>query len=118
MLLLGWVGVVVVVVVMVARASRVGFLRGGVCACARGNWLERVGVFCVTALAASDASLSVRGVFVSSGSGGASTKPAYALLMYQEFFHLVRSCALCTIWLNVRCFGTSINKLPGDSILN
>ena len=95
-------------------ALRVGFLRPG--------WLllaARVGAdcdwfrACTTALATSEASCGCV-----SSMGGTSTKPSYALSMYQAFFHRVLSWALWTIWLNARWGGTSIKMLPGDCIWN
>ena len=82
-------------VVVVWRALRVGFLRLGVDVRGEGWAFEWDDMFraCVTALATSDASCWLCGP-CSSGSGGASTKPSYALVMYHEFFHLSRSWAL------------------------
>lgn len=56
-------------------------------------------IACTTALAVSDARRSRTGASSGCGCGGASLKPSYAFSMYQEFFHLVLSWALWTIWL-------------------
>ena len=70
-----------------------------------------------TALAASDARL-LTGAATARGWGGTSSKPSYALLMYQLFFHLVLSWALCAIWLKARWPGTSMKIFPGDCMRN
>ena len=100
-------GLEVVVVVFEAGAGgtclafRLGFLRTGwvsrlllaMRGCVVCDWF----IACITALAASEARCDCE-----SSMGGTSTKPSYALSMYQAFFQRVLSWALCTIWLNAR----------------